>query len=377
MLAARLAILLALSATADECVYRPLCQRLNEADVIFLGETLEETPTHARLGVLERFRGVAADTTELLIRVRPTTLLGIPAPYEVGRKTLVILSRPADGGCSDSEFTPAGAGYIGFIRRMLAAPRAGAIAGFVSDGLPVPNATITATGAGSQLSVRSNNEGFYEFPALPDGEYSLNVQAAGYANASPMMPTKIRYGVCDCAHVSLLATNRIRGRIQLSDGRPADGFQVTMAPFRVVVATDPNGNFEFQDISAGPHNLEVRSFRSPLSAPVPITIDSNTINVRNQANITLPPITIPLSAPVRYIRIQVKTATGKPAENVEIGISEPEFPHISRAFTNKQGIATYLDAASRPHTLSIRARRYLETTVPPGPDDVNVTFTVP
>src|SRR5213075_1610037 len=53
------------------------------------------------------------------------------------------------------------------------------------DGSPLPAANLTLTSkiGGQPLTAESDEEGAFEFPSVPPGEYVLRVTAAGFASA--------------------------------------------------------------------------------------------------------------------------------------------------------------------------------------------------
>ncbi len=61
---------------------------------------------------------------------------------------------------------------------------AGQISGFVRDstGSVVPNSTVTATneGSGETHKTTANSEGYYIFPQLYVGKYSITVEQSGF-----------------------------------------------------------------------------------------------------------------------------------------------------------------------------------------------------
>src|SRR5580704_15574643 len=60
-----------------------------------------------------------------------------------------------------------------------------------AGGLPVPGATVTATQGDKKVVTTTDDTGFYSFPDLPDGTWTLAVDAFGFA------PAKRDIGVVD------------------------------------------------------------------------------------------------------------------------------------------------------------------------------------
>ena len=61
----------------------------------------------------------------------------------------------------------------------------GGITGTITDpsGAAIPNAKVTATDVarGTVYPTQSNSAGLYDFPRLPVGQYTLTVEAQGFA----------------------------------------------------------------------------------------------------------------------------------------------------------------------------------------------------
>ena len=52
-----------------------------------------------------------------------------------------------------------------------------------AGGLPVPGATVTATQADKKVVTSTDDAGFYSFPELADGTWTLTVEALGFVTA--------------------------------------------------------------------------------------------------------------------------------------------------------------------------------------------------
>src|SRR5215468_5077889 len=76
------------------------------------------------------------------------------------------------------------------------------LSGFISDSSEgrVPNANITITNdnTGAKRMAVSNNEGFYAFPALEPGRYSVLVETTGF---QPERQTGIQFEVAQNARL--------------------------------------------------------------------------------------------------------------------------------------------------------------------------------
>ena len=71
----------------------------------------------------------------------------------------------------------------GAVPKSLAQNESGALRGQVADpsGAAIPGATVIMTpAAGSEITIKSDGQGNYEFKSLPAGKYVLTVAAAGF-----------------------------------------------------------------------------------------------------------------------------------------------------------------------------------------------------
>jgi hypothetical protein len=104
----------------------------------------------------------------------------------------------------------------------------GQISGFVRDsgGLVVPGATVTVTneGNGQQRAGKTNEEGYYAFPNLPVGSYSVTVEMAGFKR---FVQTSIR----------LSAAARISVDAVLEVGEVTETVEVRASPAAVQAET--------------------------------------------------------------------------------------------------------------------------------------------
>ena len=172
-------------------------------------------------------------------------------------------------------------------------------------------------------------------------------------------------GACDDQTLPLPAITRVSGRLVQPDGRPVPGVLVFLRDdlFPKAAKTARDGSFEF--INAPPGDYVLRTDQH--SPPVPILL-------RAQRDITGLQIVVPNLGPTRIIDVEVTATNGTPAAEIEVNISEPELPYLTRLITDKNGRAAYLDRPGKKHTLSIRATPYLEKAVPASTADVTVRF---
>lgn len=107
-------------AIACECAEFDICTRVEKTPVIFLGEVIaggldesqnawEGTAQFARLRIIEAFRGLPANTREVVIDLHFFPGMCSPMTYRKGQRTLVFVGRDqkghlTDGICTSSRF---------------------------------------------------------------------------------------------------------------------------------------------------------------------------------------------------------------------------------------------------------------------------------
>ena len=363
MAARHLALLCALPIFAYDCAHISLCDRLTRYPVAFLGETIEIKNSLARLRVIENYKGLLPGTTEQLIRLTEYTNL-----YQPGAQTFVFTqSDLTDGVCSASLLAARHPGLGEQIRRDLANPPRGRLTGDVFSGhvgrIPVPGAEVKIEGSNANRVIRANESGHFEVHILPAGAYTIRATAPGHQE----FLSYLRFdGACDDQTFPLPANTHVSGRLVQPDGRPVPGVLVFLRDddtFSQADKTARDGSFEFINVAPGDYHLRTDQY----TYPAPIIL-------RAQRDITGLEVLIPNLGPTRIIDVEVTAANGTPAAEIEVNISEPELPYLTRLITDKNGRAAYLDRPGKKHTLSIRATPYLESQVPAGTADVTVRF---
>ena len=139
---------------------------------------------------------------------------------------------------------------------------------------PVSGVTVSASasyGQGSNMhsvsqSTRTDANGHYRIEDLPFGQASINIQAAGYRNASFYFPTSVSEGntyTQDFNLRQIVAGNlSYAGTLEDQNGQPIVGRSVSLGSMTssgVIpsVQTDSSGGFAFSGLSAGRYFLSV------------------------------------------------------------------------------------------------------------------------
>ena len=357
-------LLLALPLLADDCVHVSHCDRLTRFPVVFLGETVELKNGLARLRVITIFKGLLPGTTEQVIRVSQPAAYGDAAPYEAGHQTLVFTDQNLrDGPCSPSRFIAPNSAYLARFTRDLPHPPANSFTGQTVPGARIQLETDQTTAAIRAVTI-AGPDGAFDFPNLPRGRYRIRATAPRYEEYRASLNFD---GRCDNQYLHLTAKTLLRGRIVQPGGRPAPGILVYLSEWSMIqTLTARDGSFEF--VRLPPAELHLRIGQGTHTEP------SNLTKQFEQTNLQ---IEIPHLGPQRVIDVEVAFPSGQPAPNVEIGVSLPDIPFITRIRTDKFGKAFYLDLPGIQHTISIRGTPYQESIVPASSNDVKLRFTVP
>src|SRR5262245_46783558 len=113
--------LLVEQAVGCSCASLSICELVEKADVIFLGEVIQGgldpgedawsgRPRTATLRIIEDYKGLPPDVREVTISLQYFRGMCSPGVYRRGERTLAFLARPGadgtlrDGACSGSRF---------------------------------------------------------------------------------------------------------------------------------------------------------------------------------------------------------------------------------------------------------------------------------
>lgn len=139
---------------------------------------------------------------------------------------------------------------------------------------PVSGVAVSASasyGQGSNMhsvnqSTRTDANGHYRIEDLPFGQASINIQAAGYRNASFFFPTSLSEGNTYTQDFNLrpiVAGNlTYAGTVEDQNGQPVVGRSVSLGSMTTSgnipsVQTDSSGSFAFSGLSAGRYYLSI------------------------------------------------------------------------------------------------------------------------
>ncbi len=122
-------------ALACSCGGLSVCELVEKADVILLGEVIDGgldpgedawsgRPQSATLRIVEAYKGLAPDVKEVTVALLYMPGMCSPAVYRRGERTLAFLGRPAadgrlrDGACGASRFAKDAAEDIKMLQRI-------------------------------------------------------------------------------------------------------------------------------------------------------------------------------------------------------------------------------------------------------------------
>jgi len=124
-------------AWACSCTALSICELVDKADVIFLGEVIQGglepgedawsgRPQSATLRIIEAYKGLRPDVREVTVSLQYLPGMCSPAVYRRGEQTLAFLGRPEadrklhDGACSGSRFAKDVADELQYVRAYFA-----------------------------------------------------------------------------------------------------------------------------------------------------------------------------------------------------------------------------------------------------------------
>lgn len=126
----------------------------------------------------------------------------------------------------------------------------GALKGTVTDGKsPVEGATVTVVE--EKLTVQTDAAGAYSFPSLKPGEYTLTVEAEGFAKYEQKVTVKADEATVADIELGKLVKLNVSGKVLGEAGNPLSGARVAIKgyePYATVSGED--GTFAFSGINA-------------------------------------------------------------------------------------------------------------------------------
>lgn len=368
----------AVSAAGCSCISTtlPLCQRIDQAKVLFLGTAIETNDGPARplrgtiwyrFKVEEAFRGIAGAWQEAFVDPGSGT---DQISYAIGKRYLIssfadARPRPAGGGfqinaealrttppptgplvhaggCSGSKAAEEAAEDLAFLRQYRDHPRPARVFGSVrvhsTESLrhdrypPLAGALVRLAGPADMRVAATDQGGAFEFADVPPGTYALAVYAAGYTPARAAYLVAVPANGCGFANVGMFSAGYLAGRVLRADGSPAPNLEVSYRwadrslepPFwrDRTTRTDRTGAFAFSKVPPGELLLGVNMETFPKAAqgilPTywPGTTDlAKAQPVRLELNERRNGLLLRLGppAPVRQVTVDVRWPDGRPA----------------------------------------------------------------
>ncbi len=118
---------------------------------------------------------------------------------------------------------------------------------------------LTLTGAGTPLTCLSDEEGYYEFTDIPNGQYTVTPTYVNFTYTPEFQEVTVNgEDVVDINFMSVYAGASVSGRIAAYDDAPIQGVNVTMQPSigsPVTVPTDASGQYSFSAVHMGYTNI--------------------------------------------------------------------------------------------------------------------------
>jgi hypothetical protein len=345
------------------------CEAITNAEVIFLGESIEfiPDPTDAR-NYLFRFRvesiykGLLPDTREVLVDGGYSGMCGTAYPtgkrYIIfgGKKTndpLLVMS----GMCSGSRDADTHQEDIDFLESYKRGEPQTTIArvyGKVGQGswvdkgdsydeaAPLGGATVVLENAEQRFSVMSQADGSYQFVGIPEGNYRLSAKLAPFVPTPPFEEVIVRNGACTPTSITLQANCTLEGTLLDPTGKPMVKEQVELVRRNLEgewdrnssmwKQTDQQGRFRFSELATGEYLMgyEIWGDYPSDSSPFPTHYYPG-VRERSRAEVihlssvgqSVKGMKLKLPPPHtgRKITVRVVTADGTPVGDNELQVS--------------------------------------------------------
>jgi len=362
-------------ALACSCGYVPLCQRIDDVRVLFVGTALETNDDHDgikggiwyRFSVEESFKGLPSGTREVI--VDPASGTSCQSEYTVGKRYLISsyglnpINQPTaaisvggfprlegkrpegivivTGSCSGSSPIEDAAEDLAFARQYTSNPQAARIFGFARinandtsfNSFPgLKDVEITLTGEGHRYRQVTDKEGRFEIGDVAPGVYLARPALNGYKSQAKEYEITVPAHGCGLSNMSMLTDSRVSGRVLLEDGSPARSVQVEYMygdpRYRHVylensrTETDSQGRFRFREMPSGNFYIGV-NIKSPPDSETPFlrTYWPGVIDIQNAGVVSLKPnetkenlqFRLGPRSKERIVTIKVFWPDGKPA----------------------------------------------------------------
>lgn len=234
---------------ACDCIRLSICNVLESAPVIFVGEVIDggitsirqdpwyANPGHARFRVLENFRGLPKDAQTVDVELSPSGGMCGPLPYYSRRTYLVIPQslngKFVDGGCSSSRDVLKDPADIQTVRNYFAGRERFNVSGGVAvapfsdlagflleqgEAKPLAGVTVSTTQNGTTFSALTDADGHYTLPLPYTGSYTLRAGLDPYASEVVAAPAPSH--ACAEQDFGLRIDNTISGQVLDAAGNP-------------------------------------------------------------------------------------------------------------------------------------------------------------
>jgi hypothetical protein len=294
MWSVRIALALGVPLAACSCIELGF-DALVQNRVIFIGEVIEggiqstrEDPwysesTHVRFRVLERFRGVKADTETLDMQVAPPFGMCSPNPYHLGKRYLVVPGelngKLFDGICFTGRDVDRAADLVQDVREYFAGSKPAKIEGqaaigrsglidfllYMGEARPAEGARIIAVQGRRTYSTTADARGRYKLLLPSGGKYTVRAEMPLHQAEDPVV-IEIKDKGSAVIDFAFSINNTISGRVLDPEGHPVRSARVGLIdidheqpkgahPWLDDAYMENHGLFEFKNVPMGRYLL--------------------------------------------------------------------------------------------------------------------------
>ena len=364
----------------------PACQAVWNVEAVFVGRVMDVKefgvlgPRHARLQVLEAFRGVSGN--EVVVGTASEVSCGISLP--VGATFLVYAWRSENilwtNACSRTNRLEQAATDLAYLRGVGRQPAgAGQIQGIVYQVDPdetgrydftlLSNIRVIARAlpAGKQvMETRTQLDGSYSISAAP-GRYDVDVEIRDglYAQLESVRPVELKdVRGCVDATFQVRSDGRISGRVVDARGAAVPHLAIDLVSdskrrqsssfdLRDGAITDELGRFEFIHLEPDSYVVGIHLMhrfrtdgRDVRFASAPDRLE-DLIEVRKEARVDVGEFRLPESVEVARLSGVVRDASGQPVAGALVYLGIVSGPHV----TDTQGRFQITTVAGREYQL--------------------------
>ncbi len=364
-----LPLFLATEAYACSCTpesYGPTCQKVNDSQVVFIGERISESSHLFKIDKV--VKGLPPETKQI------TVVPGIGSctvEYSPGVKYVMFTGLVRDGlvfagGCSGSR--PAKEDDLSFVNEFVDGKARTTIQGktvqFADRGrlpdkneiAPLANAEIVLEGPTKTMEIRSDQNGDFLFQDVEPGAYKLKAKLEPYTSRLEPISFDLVKGGCRFVYPELKAWASLAGRAVDTKGRPLAETRIEVikkgllvdwySTYKMFTHTDDQGNFVFEDLESGEYLLghEIRYERPHDDTPFPLFYYPGEVDIAKGTLFKLEPkqrisdikLVFPPQNDERRITIKIVRADGKPPGK-----------HLLQLFTDNGLVANYEGKAGK------------------------------